>query len=97
MLILNQKKFETVEKLLKLNTTDSTSGSGLTSSTRASRMLTSTYLKEFSPVNIKYIFKSVFLVCVKDKSCVKQQQLTWGFSVGTLGLTFNGEEGSVDL
>lgn len=42
-------------------------------------MLTSTYLKEFSPVNIKHIFKFVFLVCVKDKSCVKQQQLNGAF------------------
>lgn len=85
MLILNYKKFETVEKLLKLNKTDPSSVSGLTFSAGGSRMLTSTSLEEFSPVNIKYIFKFLFLVCVKDKSCVKQQQLIWGFSVGTLG------------
>lgn len=97
MLILNYKKFETVEKLLKLNTTDPSSVSGLTSSTRGSRMLASTSLEEFNPVNIKYIFKFLFLVCVKGKSCKKQWQLTWGFSVGTFGLTFNGEKGSVDL
>lgn len=72
MLILNYKKFEIVEKLLKLNTTDPSSVSGLTSSTRGSRMLASTSLEEFNPVNIKYIYKFLFLVCVKGKSCEKQ-------------------------